>query len=149
RWQQRFHYVMVDEFQDTNAAQLRMVQQLVAVHGNLVVVGDDDQSIYSWRGADPTNILRFAEIFPGAKVVKLEQNYRSTKIILAAANEVISNNTKRHGKTVWSQLPDGEAITHAVAMTAEDEAKWIAREICKLHQEGRRWSDVAIMYRSN
>ena len=149
RWTERYHFVMVDEFQDTNRAQLRMVQQLVAAHGNLVVVGDDDQSIYSWRGADPTNILEFAKIFPGAKVVKLEQNYRSTKIILAAANEVIANNPKRHGKTLWSQLPDGEAITHAVATTAEDEAKWIAREIRRIHDEGRRWSDVAVMYRSN
>jgi DNA helicase-2/ATP-dependent DNA helicase PcrA len=149
RWTERFHYVMVDEFQDTNAAQLRMVRALVEQHGNLVVVGDDDQSIYSWRGADPTNILRFAELFPGAKIVKLEQNYRSTTSILAAANTVIANNTKRHGKTLWSQLPAGEPITHAVAATAEAEAQWVAREIRRLHAEGRRWSDVAILYRSN
>ena len=149
RWQERFEYVMVDEFQDTNRAQLEMVKHLVALHGNLCVVGDDDQSIYSWRGADPSNILRFGELFPGAKIVKLEQNYRSTKRILAAANEVIANNSKRHGKTLWSNLGDGELITHAVAATAEDEAKWIAREIRRLHDEGRRWSDVAIMYRSN
>ncbi|MGE5187301.1 MAG: ATP-dependent helicase [Acidobacteriota bacterium] len=149
RWAERFRYVMVDEFQDTNRAQLEMVKQLVALHGNLCVVGDDDQSIYSWRGADPTNILRFGELFPGAKIVKLEQNYRSTKNILAAANEVIANNAKRHGKTLWSQMPAGELITHAVAATAEDEAKWIAREIRRLRDEGRRWSDVAVMYRSN
>jgi superfamily I DNA/RNA helicase len=86
RWAERFRFVMVDEFQDTNPAQLRLVKHLVTDHQNLVVVGDDDQSIYSWRGADPTNILRFAELFPGAKIVKLEQNYRSTKTILAAAN---------------------------------------------------------------
>ncbi len=149
RWAERFHYVMVDEFQDTNRAQLEMVKHLVELHHNLVVVGDDDQSIYSWRGADPTNILRFAELFAGAKIVKLEQNYRSTKTILAAANQVIANNTKRHGKTLWSQLPGGEPITHAVAPTAEDEAKWVAREIRRLRDAGRRWSDIAVMYRSN
>ncbi len=149
RWAERFEYVMVDEFQDTNRAQLRMVQHLVRDHGNLCVVGDDDQSIYSWRGADPTNILKFGDLFPGAKIVKLEQNYRSTKSILAAANAVIANNKDRHGKTLWSQLPDGESITHAVAPTADDEAKWVAREIRQLKQDGRRWSDIAILYRSN
>ncbi len=149
RWASRFHYVMVDEFQDTNKAQLRMVQCLVEQHGNLCVVGDDDQSIYSWRGADPTNILQFDRVFPGAKIIKLEQNYRSTKTVLAAANEVIGNNKDRHGKTLWSQLGDGEKITHAVAQTAEQEAKWVAREIRQLKQDGRRWSDIAILYRSN
>ena len=127
RWQSRFRYVMVDEFQDTNAAQLQLVRMLVAQHSNLCVVGDDDQSIYAWRGADPTNILRFAELFPGAKIVKLEQNYRSTKTILDAANAVIANNKQRHGKVLWSQLGDGESITHAVARDAEDEAKWVAQ----------------------
>jgi DNA helicase-2/ATP-dependent DNA helicase PcrA len=149
KWASRFQYVMVDEFQDTNAAQLRMVKCLVEQHGNLCVVGDDDQSIYSWRGADPSNILKFDRVFPGAKIVKLEQNYRSTKNVLAAANTVIANNKDRHGKTLWSQLGDGEKITHAVAATAEDEAKWIAREIRTLQKDGRRWSDVAILYRSN
>jgi superfamily I DNA/RNA helicase len=149
RWANRFHYVMVDEFQDTNKAQLRMVQQLVSRHGNLCVVGDDDQSIYSWRGADPTNILQFDRVFPGAKIVKLEQNYRSTKTVLAAANAVIGNNRDRHGKTLWSELGGGERITHAVAATAEDEAKWVAHEIRRLVKDGRRWSDIAILYRSN
>ena len=149
RWAERFRYVMVDEFQDTNAAQLRMVQHLVSDHQNLCVVGDDDQSIYSWRGADPTNILEFEKLFPGAKVVKLEQNYRSTKTVLAAANAVIANNKQRHGKQLWSQLGEGEPITHAVAETAEDEAKWVAAEITKLIKDGRRWSDIAVMYRSN
>jgi superfamily I DNA/RNA helicase len=141
--------VMVDEFQDTNRAQLEMVRHLVEEHGNLCVVGDDDQSIYSWRGADPTNILRFAELFPGAEVVKLEQNYRSTKTVLAAANAVIANNPKRHGKTLWSEVGAGEPITHAVAATAEDEASWLAREIRGLRAAGRNWGDVAVMYRSN
>ena len=149
RWANRYEHVLVDEFQDTNRAQLRMVQALVVRHQNLCVVGDDDQSIYSWRGADPSNILGFEKIFPGAKVVKLEQNYRSTKRILAAANEVIANNKDRHGKTLWSQLGDGDLIIHAVARTAEDEAKWIAMEIRALRESGRRWSDVAILYRSN
>ncbi len=149
RWAEKFRFVMVDEFQDTNGAQLRMVKHLVSHHQNLCVVGDDDQSIYSWRGADPTNILRFAELFPGAKIVKLEQNYRSTKSILSAANTVIANNKNRHGKELWSQLGDGEIITHAVAPTAEDEAKWLATEIRKLQKAGRRWSDFAVMYRSN
>ncbi len=149
RWAGRFRYVMVDEFQDTNAAQLRMVKMLVEQHGNLCVVGDDDQSIYSWRGADPTNILRFGEMFPGAKIVKLEQNYRSTKTILSAANTVIANNKQRHGKVLWSDLGDGESIVHAVAATPEDEAKWVAREIHQLHKDGRTWDSIAIMYRSN
>jgi len=149
RWADRFHYVMVDEFQDTNKAQLRMVQALVGKTNNLMVVGDDDQSIYSWRGADPTNILEFDRVFPGAKIVKLEQNYRSTKRILEAANTVIANNKNRHGKTLWSQHGDGEIITHAVAATAEAEAKWVAQEIRRLQAEGRRFSDIAVLYRSN
>jgi superfamily I DNA/RNA helicase len=149
RWAERFRFVMVDEFQDTNAAQLRLVRHLVTDHQNLVVVGDDDQSIYSWRGADPTNILRFAELFPGAQIVKLEQNYRSTKTILAAANDVIANNPKRHGKQLWSQHERGDPITHAVAATAEDEARWVAGEIARLHKDGNAWSDIAVMYRSN
>jgi superfamily I DNA/RNA helicase len=149
RWAERFRFVMVDEFQDTNAAQLRLIKHLVTDHQNLVVVGDDDQSIYSWRGADPTNILRFAELYPGARIVKLEQNYRSSKTILAAANAVIANNPRRHGKQLWSHHDRGEPITHAVAATAEDEARWIASEIARLHHGGQRWSDVAVMYRSN
>jgi DNA helicase-2/ATP-dependent DNA helicase PcrA len=149
RWADRFRFVMVDEFQDTNKAQLRMVRSLIETHGNLCVVGDDDQSIYSWRGADPSNILKFDTVFPGAKIVKLEQNYRSTKTVLAAANAVIAINKDRHGKTLWSDLPDGELITHAVAATAEDEAKWVAQEIRRIVKEGRRWSDIAILNRSN
>ena len=149
RWASRYRFVMVDEFQDTNAAQLRMVKALVEQTNNLCVVGDDDQSIYSWRGADPTNILSFGELFPGAKIVKLEQNYRSTKTILEAANTVIANNKQRHGKTLWSQMGEGKVITHAVAATPEDEAKWIAQEIHGLHKDGRPWDSIAVMYRSN
>jgi superfamily I DNA/RNA helicase len=149
RWANKFHYVMVDEYQDTNRAQLELVRHLVSPHGNLCVVGDDDQSIYGWRGADPGNILGFAHQFAGAKIVKLEQNYRSTKTILAAANAVIANNAVRHGKTLWSDLGKGADITHAVAGSVEVEAQWVAREITRLKAEGRRWSDVAILYRSN
>jgi len=149
RWSTRFRFVMVDEYQDTNKAQLELIRHLVAPHGNLCVVGDDDQSIYGWRGADPANILGFATQFPGAKVVKLEQNYRSTRTILAAANAVIANNAVRHGKTLWSDLSEGEPITHAVAGSVEVEAQWVAREIARIHAEGRRWSDVAVLYRSN
>ena len=151
RWANKFQYVMVDEYQDTNRSQLMLVNHLVAQTGNLMVVGDDDQSIYSWRGADPTNILRFEEMFPGAKVVRLEQNYRSTKTILGAANAVIANNKQRHGKTLWSELGAGDPIIHAVAPNVEEEAKWVAREILKLKAEDPRlqFTDFAVMYRSN
>ena len=150
RWQQRFRYVMVDEYQDTNKAQLMMVKHLVAEHGNLCVVGDDDQSIYSWRGADPTNILTFERMFPGARVVKLEQNYRSTSTILDAANAVIANNENRHGKTLWSALGQGESIVHAVASDNEAEAQFVVSEISQVRAaEKRRNRDFAILYRSN
>ena len=149
RWQERFRFVLVDEFQDTNKAQLLLIKELIARHHNLTVVGDDDQSIYAWRGADPTGILRFGEAFAGAHIVKLEQNYRSTKTILAAANAVIANNPPRHGKVLWSELGDGEIITHAVAADVEQESKWVAQELRKLHEGGRPWQDLAVLYRSN
>ncbi len=149
RWAGRFRFVLVDEYQDTNRAQLLLVKELVARHGNLTVVGDDDQSIYAWRGADPTNILRFGDMFEGAVVVKLEQNYRSTKLILDAANAVIGHNANRHGKTLWSELGAGEPITHAVAQDAEQESRWVAQELKRLKDGGRRWQDLAVLYRSN
>jgi DNA helicase-2/ATP-dependent DNA helicase PcrA len=149
RWAARFRHVMVDEFQDTNHGQLLMIKHLVAEHGNLCVVGDDDQSIYSWRGADPTNILRFAQLFAGAHIVKLEQNYRSSRNILDAANAVIAHNKARHGKTLWSDRGQGDNLIHAVADSPEKEAQWVAREIVSLRADGRAWSDVAVLYRSN
>ena len=149
RWSGKFRFVLVDEYQDTNRAQLELVRSLVAHHGNLTVVGDDDQSIYAWRGADHTNILRFGEMFEGAKIVKLEQNYRSSKTILDAANAVIAHNSQRHGKTLWSEHAAGDPITHAVAQDVEQESKWVAQEIRRLKDGGRRWSDIAILYRSN
>ena len=150
RWRSRFRHVMVDEYQDTNRAQLMMVKALVEGHHNLCVVGDDDQSIYSWRGADPINILRFEVSFPGARVVVLEQNYRSTPTILAAANAVISNNTDRRGKTLWSQVAEGEPIVCAIAADVESEAKFVATEIQALcASDSRGYSDLAVLYRSN
>jgi DNA helicase-2/ATP-dependent DNA helicase PcrA len=150
RWQNKFRYVMVDEYQDTNRAQLMFVKHLVAEHENLCVVGDDDQSIYSWRGADPTNILHFDRMFPAARVVKLEQNYRSTPTILGAANAVIANNTDRHGKELWSDLGDGDKIVHAVAVDVDAEVRFVAREIGVLVGGGKlRHRDVAVLYRSN
>ncbi len=149
RWREKFRFVLVDEYQDTNKAQLMLVQELVAPHGNLTVVGDDDQSIYAWRGADPSHILHFAETFPGATIIKLEQNYRSTRAILDAANAVIANNRARHGKTLWSEHGAGEVITHAVAPDVEVESKWVAQEIRRLRDEGKRWQDIAVLYRSN
>ncbi len=149
RWAGRFRFVLVDEFQDTNKAQLLLVKELISRHGNLTVVGDDDQSIDAWRGADPTNILRFADMFEGATVVKLEQNYRSTRLILDAANAVIAHNTQRHGKTLWSEIPRGELITHAVAQDVEQESQWVAAEIKRVKEAGRSWQDIAVLYRSN
>ncbi len=150
RWAGKFRYVMVDEFQDTNRAQLLLVKHLVAEHSNLCVVGDDDQSIYSWRGADPTNILEFDRVFPGAHIVKLEQNYRLTPNILAAANAVIANNSQRHGKELWSATGEGPRIVHAVAPDVASEAQFVAREINALRDgDGRHWRDFAVLYRSN
>ncbi|WP_428263356.1 ATP-dependent helicase [Haliangium sp.] len=150
RWASTFRYVMVDEYQDTNRAQLMFVRHLVAEHENLCVVGDDDQSIYSWRGADPSNILHFDRMFPGARIVKLEQNYRSTPTILNAANAVIAQNTDRHGKQLWSDVADGAKIAHVVAEGVEAEARFVAREIGDLRDKhGLRHRDIAILYRSN
>ncbi len=149
RWQSRYRFVLVDEYQDTNKAQVMLVRELVARHHNLTVVGDDDQSIYAWRGADPQNILGFADAFAGATIIKLEQNYRSTGTILAAANAVIAHNTNRHGKVLWSEHAAGETITHAVAQDVEQEAKWVAQECKRLHDAGRKWQDLAVLYRSN
>ena len=153
RWAAKFRYVMVDEYQDTNRAQLRMVQHLVRDHGNLCVVGDDDQSIYSWRGADPTNILQLRRAVSGrARIVKLEQNYRSTKTILGAANDGDREQqaAPRQGAVVAARAP-GEPITHAVAATAEDEAQAGSRREIGQAAQGRAaaGSDIAVMYRSN
>jgi DNA helicase-2/ATP-dependent DNA helicase PcrA len=150
RWRERFAYLMVDEYQDTNHAQYSIVNALAAPHRNLMVVGDDDQSIYSWRGADIRNILDFEKDYPEATVVRLEQNYRSTKTILAAANHVVANNADRKPKTLWTANVEGEAITRYLASDERDEARFVIDEIERLLSvERRSYTDFAVFYRTN
>jgi DNA helicase-2/ATP-dependent DNA helicase PcrA len=143
----RFRYVMVDEFQDTNRVQYRLAHSLSALTGNLCVVGDDDQSIYSWRGADLRNILDFEADHPGTRVIKLEQNYRSTATILDAANAVISNNRWRKDKTLWTALGEGEPIELVACRDDRQEAAFVAHAIGQLVAEGHRLDDIAVFYR--
>jgi DNA helicase II / ATP-dependent DNA helicase PcrA len=146
----RFRHVLVDEFQDTNLVQYRLVRHFARESRNLTVVGDDDQAIYGWRGAEPRNLLDFELDFPDAVVVKLEQNYRSTSVILAAANGVIARNSDRHEKTLWTDNDGGEPVLWEEAQDDRSEADFIARAIRGLEsQEGRSWSDVAILYRTH
>ena len=145
----RFSHVLVDEFQDTNHAQFRLVRLLSEVHRNLCVVGDDDQSIYRWRGADRRNILDFRASFPDATLVKLEQNYRSTQRILRAANAVITRNTDREPKELWTDNPEGDAILVVRTMDERDEARLVLRGIRELSSQGHRLSDVAVFYRTH
>ena len=149
-YRQRFRHVLVDEFQDTNAVQNELVVMLAAEHRNVCVVGDSDQSVYAFRGADIRNILEFEEAFPDATVIVLEQNYRSTQTILDAANAVIANNLGRKPKELWTDEGDGQAIIRYHADDEGDEAQWVAHEITKLHDAGdHRWGDVAVFYRTN
>ena len=149
RWAERYAYVMVDEYQDTNRAQFKLMEHL-ARRLNLCVVGDDDQSIYGWRGAEAGHILHFEKQFPGAKLVRLEENYRSTPQILDAANSVIKHNTKRHDKTLWTARPPGEKLRMIIAEDPEAEAKFVAEEIELLcATRGHKLSDCAVLYRSN
>ena len=149
-YRKKFRYVAVDEFQDTNVAQLHLTSLLAGGYNNLMVVGDDDQSIYRFRGAVVANIIRFSEKFKGTKTIRLEQNYRSTNNILKAANGVISNNTGRLGKTLWADKGDGEKITLKVCDDQNQEARYIAEEIQKLVADGTRsYRDMAILYRTN
>jgi superfamily I DNA/RNA helicase len=148
QWQ--FRYVMVDEYQDTNRAQFLFLQHLVETHKNICVVGDDDQSIYGWRGAEAGHILEFEHHFPGARIVKLEENYRSTPQILNAANGVISHNLKRHEKRLWTMRRDGDKLQSIVCEDAETEAQFVAEEIEVLRAtRGYKLRDVAVLYRSN
>jgi len=147
---ERFRYVMVDEYQDTNAAQFELVHSLTCESRNLCVVGDDDQSIYGWRGAEVANLLDLEKHFPEVKVVKLEQNYRSTNIILKAANGVIQNNSRRRGKQLWSNKGEGEPVLLQCFDTDENEAKTVARNIEDDRLAKRiRWGDQAILFRTN
>ncbi|MBM6942425.1 ATP-dependent helicase [Collinsella intestinalis] len=149
RYQERFRYISVDEYQDTNHVQYEIANLLAAKYQNLMVVGDDDQSIYSWRGADISNILDFEKDFPEAKVVKLEQNYRSTGHILSAANAVVRHNSRRKDKRLFTAAGDGEKIQAYQASDERDEGRWIAGEIEKLHAGGTSYDDIAVFYRTN
>src|SRR5215468_4133009 len=144
----RFQYVMVDEYQDTNRQQYRLVRHLTRVHDNICVVGDEDQSIYSWRGADIQNILSFEKDFPRVRTIKLEQNYRSTKNILAAASAVVAHNEMRKGKSLWTQNPSGDLITCMEASDAEAEAMYVAERLL-FHQKADPGARMAVLYRTN
>ena len=148
-YQERFKYIMVDEYQDTNTAQFRLIELLAGKYKNLCVVGDDDQSIYKFRGANISNILDFESAFPGAKVIKLEQNYRSTGHILSAANAVVRHNSQRKDKRLFTAEGDGEKIQAFQASDERDEGRWIAGEIEKLHSKGTSYDDIAVFYRTN
>ena len=150
RWRRTFRHVLVDEYQDTNHAQYRLLQLLSADHGNLMVVGDEDQSIYGFRHADIRNILDFERDFPDAAVVKLEQNYRSTQTILSAANAVVERNRQRRPKRLWTEIAGGEPVRLSELTDEHEEARWVAGEVERLAaEEDVRRSDVAVFYRTN
>jgi DNA helicase-2/ATP-dependent DNA helicase PcrA len=148
QYQRRFKYILVDEYQDTNAVQYLWLRLLAQSHKNICVVGDDDQSIYSWRGAEVANILRFEKDFPGAKVVKLEQNYRSTPQILGAASGLIKANSERLGKTLWTQMNGGDKVTVTGVWDAPEEARRVGEAIERLEGEGANLDEVAILVRA-
>ena len=149
-YQERFRYILIDEYQDTNTVQFRFVKLLAEKYRNICVVGDDDQSIYKFRGANIMNILNFEKSFPGAKVIKLEQNYRSTQSILDTANEVISNNSGRKEKKLWTDNGQGTRVRFREFQTGYDEAEFVAGEIAKkVREENRSYRDYAVLYRTN
>ncbi|MEN0064156.1 MAG: UvrD-helicase domain-containing protein [Myxococcota bacterium] len=149
KWRERFQYVLVDEYQDTNRAQYRLLRMLADLHRNLMVVGDDDQSIYGFRGADVSNILNFQVDYPEAKVVRLEQNYRSTGHILALANAVVAHNPDRLEKRLWTQADHGVKVQIMVRTTVQEEASRVAEAVVRLRSLDHRWDDIAIIYRTN
>ena len=150
RWRRTFRHVLVDEYQDTNHAQYRMLQLLAKEHGNLMVVGDEDQSVYSFRSADIRNILDFEADFPEAEAIKLEQNYRSTQTILSAANAVVSHNRERRPKELWTDIAGGDPVKLYELGDEHEEARWVAGEIDRLAEEDEvKRSDVAVFYRTN
>jgi DNA helicase-2/ATP-dependent DNA helicase PcrA len=148
-YQQRFRYIMVDEFQDTNRAQLEVLRHLGEAHGNVCAVGDDDQCIYSWRGAEVRNILEFERHFPGGKEVRLEQNYRSTSVILDGANAVIEQNPHRRAKRMWTDVKGGALIKLVSAPSEEEEARYVAREVKEALAHGLPADEIAVLYRTN
>lgn len=149
-YQDRFKYIMVDEYQDTNYAQYRLMMLLSGRHRNVCVVGDDDQGIYSFRGANIGNILNFERDFPDAKVIKLEQNYRSTQRILDAASAVVNKNSMRRDKGLWTENPSGEKIRLYEAGNGEEEAGYIIKTIKQLKEkDSRAYKDFAVLYRIN
>lgn len=149
KYQEKFKYVLVDEYQDTNRAQFDLIGKLAHAHRNLCVVGDEDQSIYSWRGADIRNILDYEVTYPEAQLIKLEQNYRSSKRIIEAASEVISRNQARKGKMMWTDNDDGESIRIIECKDDKSEADYVANEIRKLSIQGVSFKDIAVFYRNN
>lgn len=148
-WQERFDHLLVDEFQDTNKAQYELVRLLAGRHSNLFAVGDDDQSIYGWRGADIGNMSAFRDDFGDVRLVRLERNYRSTRPILTAANGVIAHNSSRLGKTLFTERPGGDSLIVLAAADERDEAEWIAAELTRRQREGRHWDEMAVLYRTN
>ncbi len=149
-WQRRFRFIMVDEFQDTNHLQMDLLRLLVSEEQNICVVGDDDQSIYGWRGAEISNILDFERFFKNPKVIKLEENYRSTNRVLRLANSLIRHNLDRREKTLWSSLGEGEKIRLVSMPDAETEAEWVIAEILECHRiDRRKYDDMAILFRMN
>ncbi|MDP4107988.1 MAG: DNA helicase PcrA, partial [Bacillota bacterium] len=148
-YQRKFQYIHVDEYQDTNKAQYLLVKQLANRFKNLCVVGDSDQSIYRWRGADIANILSFEKDYPNAKVILLEQNYRSTKRILLAANKVIENNANRKAKNLWTENPEGNKLVYYRADSEQGEAQFVAGKIKELTRDKYKYSDIAVLYRTN
>lgn len=148
-WQEKLRYLLVDEYQDTNTTQYQLLRRLVGAHGGLTAVGDDDQSIYGWRGAEPENLRLLGQDYSELKVIKLEQNYRCSGKILAAANQVIANNPHEHGKTLWSSHGQGDDIRVVPCADAEDEVRRIVGEIDRRSQRGAKLGDFAILYRSH
>ena len=148
-YRRKFRYVLIDEYQDTNRLQYLLMKQLVGPEGNICVVGDDDQSIYRFRGADISNILNFEKEFAGTRTIRLEQNYRSTQHILSAANAVISHNTGRKGKTLWTEQGGGDKVTIKTVFNEQDEANFVVSSIMSDYNRGKNWRDNAILYRMN
>ncbi len=148
-YRHKFRYVLIDEYQDTNRLQYLLIKQLVGEKGNICVVGDDDQSIYKFRGADITNILNFEKEYKGCRTIRLEQNYRSTQNILDAANAVIKNNTGRKGKTLWTDAGAGDRVLIKTVFNEQDEANFVVSSIMMEYNRGRAWKDNAILYRMN